>query len=57
MEGLTSECKIKKRRSAELMMLVTSELIGVIDGAHNAAGDGGGPWYIVGVASTTLLLR
>ncbi len=56
MEGLPSECEMKKRQYAVSIMLVMSELIGGIDGACNAAGDGGGPWYIVDASSTTSLL-
>ncbi len=44
-DGLPNECKIKKRRSKELMMLATSKLIGGADGGLGTAQEGGGPLY------------
>jgi hypothetical protein len=51
-DGLPSECEIKYNLSAELMMLVTSTLIGGIGcGIALATSVGDGPAYITGLLS------
>ncbi len=49
--GFPNECKMKKRRSEELMMLATSELSGGADGGLGTAQEGGGPVYNTGWSS------
>ncbi len=55
MDGLPRECETKKSQSDELIMLLTSKLIGGIGGAWISTGDGGGPLSRIGSSLTTSL--